>query len=356
MPNTHMDVQNVYLRGIKDIKVMETLRHGTFGVMSKALLRERRCCVGLKQFSVRSHSDEFEMEQGLQHHENIVNAIARYYQPGQDHYYLLFDYCEYTLPDVLDKRRSHLNAPRVKMILNQLFSALYFVDTRKIEHNGLMPDMVVFNAYGTLKVVVVSERPYADNVTYVSASKRRRLWYMAPEMMLAQRNYVRVKRSAADLWAAGCIMVELLTPCSVLRGRTEQEQLTLISQLCGAIDHCVWKDVGVYYPFNQLKVDKQHRRVVRQAFAGVIRKDALDVVDLLLTLDPSARLAHVTYSFDPCVLMGYPLLTLPFFEGKPGDDCDLSVMLRCPLNATADRLTQAPKPLRQRRKRRLGEP
>ena len=57
------------------------------------------------------------------------------------------------------------------------------------------------------------------------------LWYRPPELLLGERNY----GSAVDMWGAGCIMAEMWTRSPIMQGNTEQHQLTMIAQLCGAI-------------------------------------------------------------------------------------------------------------------------
>ena len=57
------------------------------------------------------------------------------------------------------------------------------------------------------------------------------LWYRPPELLLGERNY----GTAIDQWGAGCIMAEMWTRSPIMQGTTEQNQLTLIAQLCGSI-------------------------------------------------------------------------------------------------------------------------
>lgn len=58
------------------------------------------------------------------------------------------------------------------------------------------------------------------------------LWYRAPELLLGERNY----GPPVDMWGAGCIMAEMWTRSPIMQGHTEQQQLELISQLCGSIN------------------------------------------------------------------------------------------------------------------------
>lgn len=55
------------------------------------------------------------------------------------------------------------------------------------------------------------------------------LWYRAPELLLQSPK----QTPALDMWAAGCILGELLANKPLLPGRTEIEQLELIVDLLG---------------------------------------------------------------------------------------------------------------------------
>ena len=75
-------------------------------------------------------------------------------------------------------------------------------------------------------------------VVYLAAGQPNRytnrvvtLWYRPPELLLGERNY----GTAIDQWGAGCIMAEMWTRSPIMQGTTEQNQLTLIAQLCGSI-------------------------------------------------------------------------------------------------------------------------
>lgn len=67
------------------------------------------------------------------------------------------------------------------------------------------------------------------------------LWYRAPELLLQSPR----QTPALDMWAAGCILGELLANKPLLPGRTEIEQLELIVDLLGElydkIDVVVWQ-------------------------------------------------------------------------------------------------------------------
>ncbi|GFN83281.1 cyclin-dependent kinase 9 [Plakobranchus ocellatus] len=112
------------------------------------------------------------------------------------------------------------------------------------------------------------------------------LWYRPPELLLGERNY----GPAIDLWGAGCIMAEMWTRSPIMQGNTEQHQLTLISQLCGSIAPDIWPGVDKLDLFTKIELPKGQKRKVKERLHNYVKDQyALDLLDKLLTLDPSRR-------------------------------------------------------------------
>ena len=84
------------------------------------------------------------------------------------------------------------------------------------------------------------------------------LWYRPPELLLGERNY----GPPVDLWGAGCIMAEMWTRSPIMQGNSEQQQLTLISQLCGSITPSVWMGVENLELYKKMEVPQQQKRKV----------------------------------------------------------------------------------------------
>ena len=111
------------------------------------------------------------------------------------------------------------------------------------------------------------------------------LWYRPPELLLGERNY----GPPIDMWGAGCIMAELWTRAPIMQGSTEQAQLNLISSLCGTISTESWPSVEKLEHFSKMELTKSKRKVKERLRDFVSDANALDLVDKLLTLDPSKR-------------------------------------------------------------------
>lgn len=113
------------------------------------------------------------------------------------------------------------------------------------------------------------------------------LWYRPPELLLGDRNY----GPSIDMWGAGCIMAELWTRFPIMQGNTEQQQLSLISQLCGSFVPEVWPGVEELEQYKAIDLSKTQRRKVMERLKPYV-KDlyGCDLLDKLLTLDPKRRL------------------------------------------------------------------
>lgn len=64
------------------------------------------------------------------------------------------------------------------------------------------------------------------------------LWYRAPELLLQ----AHTQTTSVDMWAAGCILGELLGHRPLLPGRSELGQLELIVDLLGTPSDAIWPE------------------------------------------------------------------------------------------------------------------
>ncbi|CAH2000236.1 unnamed protein product [Acanthoscelides obtectus] len=112
------------------------------------------------------------------------------------------------------------------------------------------------------------------------------LWYRPPELLLGERNY----GPPVDLWGAGCIMAEMWTRSPIMQGNSEQQQLTLISQLCGSITPKVWPGVENLELYKKMELPQNQKRKVKERLTPYLKDPyACDLLDKLLVLDPSKR-------------------------------------------------------------------
>lgn len=97
------------------------------------------------------------------------------------------------------------------------------------------------------------------------------IWYRPPELLLGEHNY----GTAVDMWSLGCVMAELWKRDSILKGSTDQNQLFLITQLCGSITPEVWPKVESLRLYRNMDMFGEYPRKVRFH----IRLDLISVND-----------------------------------------------------------------------------
>lgn len=150
------------------------------------------------------------------------------------------------------------------------------------------------------------------------------LWYRPPELLLGDRNY----GPPVDMWGAGCIMAEMWTRSPIMQGNTEQQQLILISQLCGSFMTDVWPGVEELELYKNVELPKNQKRRVKERLRPYVKDpNGCDLLDKLLTLDPKKRIDADT------------ALNHDFFWTDPMP-CDLGKMLSQHLQSMFEYLAQ----------------
>eukprot|EP00659_Diplonema_papillatum_P007649 gene7649-11727_t len=122
------------------------------------------------------------------------------------------------------------------------------------------------------------------------------MWYRPPELLLGD-----VYDSKIDVWSAGCLLAEMFRNEPLFRGRDQETQLQYITELCGTPNESNWPNVGKLERYVTIRDDKPRKLVpVLKQLCSAKRRNmdkpdreipdtALDLLDWMLTLDPSKR-------------------------------------------------------------------
>lgn len=278
---------------------------GTFGEVFKA--REKngsKKFVAMKRVMMDNEKEGFPITAlreirilQLLKHENIVTLIemtrtkataANRYKPT---FYLVFEFCEHDLAGLLSNMNVKFSLGEIKKVMQQLLNGLYYIHSNKVLHRDMKAANVLITKSGVLKLADFG-LARAFSTAKVGQTNRYTnrvvtLWYRPPELLLGDRNY----GPPVDMWGAGCIMAEMWTRSAIMQGSTEQQQLILISQLCGSLTPEVWPEVENLELYQKMELPSGHKRKVRDRLRPYV-KDAhgVDLLDKLLILNPEQRI------------------------------------------------------------------
>ncbi len=110
------------------------------------------------------------------------------------------------------------------------------------------------------------------------------LWYRAPELLF-QSKY---QTTAIDMWAAGCILGELLLHKPLLPGRSELHQIELIIELLGTPNETIWPSFSKLPVSQTYSLKQQPYNNIKHTF-NWISAAGIRLLNLLFMYDPQKR-------------------------------------------------------------------
>ena len=209
---------------------------GSYGIVFKCRNKENHNIVAIKKF-VETEDDplirkiamrEIRMLKQLKH-ENLVCLIEVFRRKRKLH--LVFEFCDYTILDELEKHSKGLKEDKVKSILWQTIRGVLFCHENSCIHRDIKPENILLTKDGTVKLcdfgfARLLNGPGAEYTDYVATR-----WYRSPELLVGDTMY----GPPVDIWAIGCLFGELLTGQPIWPGKSDVDQLYLIQKSLGTL-------------------------------------------------------------------------------------------------------------------------
>lgn len=239
----------------------------------------------------------------LRNQPNIVHLHDAFRRRGK--LYLVFEYVERNLLEVLEEHPDGLDAEMVRRLVFQLCMAIEWCHRNRVIHRDIKPENLLVNpADKTMKLCdfgfarTVSNKQ-TDLTDYVATR-----WYRAPELLLGSTKY----DFSVDVWAIGCIMGELTDGQPLFPGKNEIDQLYIIQQAMGPLTSSHMELFLKSPRFRGLTFPAMSGRAIdhlRGKYAGLLPSDAVEFQRACLFMDPARRLTAAE-----CILH-------PWFHGLP---------------------------------------
>ncbi|MEN2496326.1 MAG: P-TEFb-associated cyclin-dependent protein kinase Cdk9 [Marteilia pararefringens] len=327
-----------YIDDVEKYENLVKIGQGTFGEVIKAKCRKTGKLVAIKKIFLENEKEGFPITALREimflkrlNHENIAklieicnnknstqtsSALSSSVKPQpyngalQNQCFLVFSFYDHDLAGIISNRRIVFSFGEIKTIVNQILNALFYIHSQNILHRDIKSaNIFLSKSSGKIKIGDFGlarsyTAPKRHGAEYQNRYTNRvvTLWYRAPELLLGDRNY----STAIDIWGVGCVMAELWTRSPIMQGRNEQNQLMLITNLCGSIVPAVWPKIVDLPLYTKLNLPKHKKRNVRERLKPLVKDQyAIDLLDQLLLLDPSMRidadtaLNHDLFFVDP---------------------------------------------------------
>lgn len=287
---------------------------GSFGVVYQATVSETTEVVAIKKVfqDKRYKNRELQIMKELSH-PNIIRLRHFFYTPGEkpDELYLncVMDYVPDTLSRLIRqyyKSKTQMPMKIVKLYAYQMLKGLSYLHTLGICHRDMKPQNVLVDTqshvlklcdFGSAKKLIKGE----PNISYICSR-----YYRAPELIFGATEYT----TQVDVWAAGCVIAEMILGQPVFPGESASDQLVEIIKILGTPNK---KQIQAMNPestefkFPQIK-PYPWEKIFRNRS---VNDQFIDLLQTLLVYDPNIR--------------AKPLRALlhPFFDELREQECRL---------------------------------
>ncbi|XP_042169472.1 cyclin-dependent kinase-like 1 isoform X1 [Oncorhynchus tshawytscha] len=271
---------------------MGKIGEGSYGVVFKCRNRDTGQIVAIKKF-VESEDDpvikrialrEIRMLKQLKH-SNLVNLIEVFRRKRKLH--LVFEYCDHTVLNELDRYPRGVPEQLVKSITWQTLQAVNFCHKQNCIHRDVKPENILITKQQVIKLcdfgfARILTGPCDYYTDYVATR-----WYRAPELLVGDTQY----GAPVDVWALGCVFSELLSGIPLWPGKSDMDQLYLIRKTLGDLIPRHQQVFNKNQFFSGVCIPEPQEMETLELKYPNLSYQALSLMKGCLRMDPSERLA-----------------------------------------------------------------
>ncbi|XP_075041711.1 mitogen-activated protein kinase 4-like isoform X2 [Mixophyes fleayi] len=200
--------------------------------------------------------------------------------------YIVQEHLETDLARLLEQ--GPLSEDHAKLFMYQLLRGLKYIHSANVLHRDLKPANIFISTedlvlkIGDFGLARIVDQHYSHK-GYLSEGLVTK-WYRSPRLLLSPNNYTK----AIDMWAAGCILAEMLTGRMLFAGSHELEQMQLILDTIPVI-HKEDKEELLKVMPSFVNSDWEVKRPLRKLLPEM-NLEAIDFLEKILTFNPMDRL------------------------------------------------------------------
>ncbi|XP_049424482.1 probable serine/threonine-protein kinase nek3 isoform X2 [Epinephelus fuscoguttatus] len=312
---------------------------GSYGTVLKCRHRDSGRLVAIKKF-VDSDDDKTVKKIALReikllkqlHHDNLVNLLEVWKRRRR--WYLVFEFVERTLLDDLEQNPSGLDLNTSRQYLYQILRAAAFCHQKNIIHRDIKPENILISQGGVVKMCdfgfARTMTSPAEGGVYTDYVATR--WYRAPELLVGDTKYGK----PVDVWAVGCLLLEMLTGQPLFPGDSDLDQIYHIVRCFGNLT-AHHQEMFYRNPvFSGVRLPECSGKVPLEQRFPTITPSALDLAQNCLQMDPERR-AQCSE------LLEHPLFTQDSFHIRFLDELNAKIQKDHRENSTLPKITKTPR-------------
>jgi len=200
------------------------------------LTNDRKVAVKRVRKAERKVSREYQILSEIKGNKRCIELLDLFYTNGEDGK-LTQNFIFEFMPDSLEKyinehhkAKTHIPILTIKTIMKQLLEGLSFIHEKNICHRDLKPDNLLMDEQKNIKLCDFGSAKILDGKCKKNIPHIVNKFYRAPELLLCKTEYT----TKIDVWAAGCIFMELFTNEPIFPGKTEGFQILEVFSLIGS--------------------------------------------------------------------------------------------------------------------------
>ena len=279
---------------LKRYEIMKVIGQGAYGIVYQAMDKQTQQVVALKKVfgafqnvtdSQRTYR-EITLLRQLSGHQDIVPLLACHRAENDVDIYLVFECMNTDLHAVI--RAKILLEIHYRYIFWQLLCALKYIHSAGVVHRDLKPSNILINSNAKIKLCdfglarAIYDKESVSELTDYIATR----WYRAPEILFGSSCY----SYAVDMWAAGCILAELVGGRPLFPGSSAMDQLERIISYTGPPSPAEIESMQSTFAqtmLSNLSYSRPHFQLEDKLQGAP--SDSIDLIKKLLSFDPKKR-------------------------------------------------------------------
>ena len=287
--------ETIDLQIAKRYNIISKLGKGAYGIVWKAIDKLNNSTIALKKVfgafqnvnSSKRIYRELSYLKYLNNAPNIIKLINVHRSDNDSDLYIVMECMETDLFAVI--RANILLDIHKKFIFWQIMVSLKYIHSTGLIHRDLKPSNILINSDAKIKICdfglsrTIEEFDIEEeNMTEYIATR----WYRAPELLFGSSNY----SFPIDIWASGCILVELLTGRVLFPGNSSIDQIEKILLFTGIPNEELIYSINSNFDINLLSCLNLNKNLIKlEEKFPELDKDSIDLIKNLLILDPKKR-------------------------------------------------------------------